>query len=337
MNIKAAGKEDHLRDLRAQAEQRVLHNPQHNIPELSEDEITELIHELETHQIELEMQNDELQLAQNALLELHEKYTDLYNNAPIGYLTTNIKGQITQTNITLAKMLGSAREALINQPFSSYIDPEDQDVFYLCRKRSVQILEKQSCELRLIQPTNIPFWVRLDFVCALNADQKCIEHRMVLSDISDRKLRENEIKKLSLAVDTSSSGVILTNLDGVIEYVNHSFSHMSGYSREEILGEKSSILSSGETPDEVYQELWDNVSHGKEWKGDLHNRKKGGGCYWASNSISAVRDDNGQITNYMCVQDDVTQKYELTEKLSYQASHDLLTGLINRREFERRA
>ena len=167
----------------------------------------------------------------------------------------------------------------------------------------------------------------------LGAEMKFIG---VLRDITKRKQVEQELRKLSRAVESSSSGVIITDLDGTIEYINEKFTEITGYSREEVIGQNTRILQSGETPDKVYVEMWENIATGGEWKGECRNRKKDGSLYWAHDSISAVKDETGVITHYISMQDDVTHELELKQQLSYQASHDDLTGLINRNEFERR-
>ena len=325
-----------LKNLRLQAEAQVQLSGTQNIPELSMDEIRSLIHELETHQIELEMQNDELQNSQDALSELHQRYSDLYDFAPIAYLTTNIKGNIVESNMTFAEMVGENRSSLLGQPLTGFIDRDDQDTFYVQSKKALHSEKTQSCELRLLSAAGDFIWTRMSINSVVGQSHESTQYRLVISDISESKRRECEIMKLSQAVESSSSAIFLTDLDGVIEYVNPSFTNMSGFTEKEAIGEKPNILKSGETPSIVYKELWQTITSGEDWGGEFHNRKKGGSFYWARNAISAVKDKQGEIISYICVQDDVTQEFELTKELSYQASHDLLTGLINRREFERR-
>ncbi len=158
-----------------------------------------------------------------------------------------------------------------------------------------------------------------------------------LINITERKYAENELRKLSLAVESSSSAVIITDLDGNIEYVNPHFTESTGYTKEEIIGKNTSILNSAETPEYILENLWKTIRSGKDWKGEIRNQKKDGSLYWAHYSISGVKNENGVITHYIAIEDDITKEYELTEQLSFQASHDILTGLINRREFESRA
>jgi len=179
----------------------------------------------------------------------------------------------------------------------------------------------------------------------------------IVRDITERKYTENSLaeksnelallnkqlqasndnlSKLSRAVNACSSSVIITDSKGRIEYVNPKFTAITGYQQAEVLAKKTRFLQSSATPSSTYSELWRTISAGKDWKGEFHNKKKDGSLYRARNSISSVKNTEGIITNYICIQDDVSHEYELSEKLSFQASHDSLTGLINRQEFERR-
>lgn len=156
------------------------------------------------------------------------------------------------------------------------------------------------------------------------------------TDISKRKEIELNLKKLSLAVEQSPNLVVITNTHGIIEYVNHKITELTGYLPEEVIGKQPSIFKSDKTPDSIHQELWDIISSGLEWRGILQNKKKNGEIYWAQESIAPVKDDDGIITHYVAIQEDVTAARALSEKVSYQANHDPLTGLINRQAFENR-
>ena len=133
----------------------------------------------------------------------------------------------------------------------------------------------------------------------------------------DKKLRESEVKirKLSHAIDQSSSTIVITDAKGNIEFVNPRFTELTGYTIEEVIGKNTHILKSGETPQEVYKELWKAISSGNEWRGEFCNRKKNGELYWESASISPVKNDKGVITNLIAVKDDVTEQKKMEEAL----------------------
>jgi len=152
----------------------------------------------------------------------------------------------------------------------------------------------------------------------------------------ERKLTQSQLNKLSLAVEHSPNAVMITNLDGMIEYINPKLSEITGYSEQEALGEKTSLLKSGKSDPAIYKELWGDINAGKEWRGELQNAKKNGELYWARESISPIFDKEGEITHFVTMQEDITESRRINAEITHQASHDVLTGLINRAEFERR-
>lgn len=158
----------------------------------------------------------------------------------------------------------------------------------------------------------------------------------VIRDINDRKLTENTLKKLNLAVDNSPNLIVITDKDGRIEYVNPKITEITGYTAAEVIGRKPNVFKSGDTPKKQYQELWDTINSGKIWRGTLKNKKKNGEIYWSQQSIAPVLDVEGTVTSFIGIQEDVTEALKLNEQISYQATHDPLTNLINRGEFERR-
>ena len=155
-----------------------------------------------------------------------------------------------------------------------------------------------------------------------------------LASIIERKETETKLQTLSHVVDASGSIIVITDHYGKIEYVNSQFTVVTGYSAEEVIGKSPRIFDAYETPDEIYQEMRETILSGEEWRGDFYNKEKNGQRYWSKSIVSPIRNDYGEISHIVSIQEDVTEQYELAQKLSYQASHDELTGLVNRREFE---
>ncbi len=124
-----------------------------------------------------------------------------------------------------------------------------------------------------------------------------------------------ETHKLSCAVEQSPCAVIVTDIKGNTEYINPRFTQLTSYTSEEVLGENPRILKSGEKSPEEYRKLWDTITSGKEWRGEFCNRKKNGSIYWASASISPVRNSKGVITNFVGIQEDITERKQTEEIL----------------------
>ena len=137
---------------------------------LSPEQIRKTLHELRMHQIELEMQNEELRTAQVEIEAARARYFDLYDLAPVGYCTLSEQGLILEANLTAATLLGTARDALIKQPISRFILKDDQDIYYLHRKKLFETGEPQECELRLVKSDGTRFWAHLTGTAAQAED-----------------------------------------------------------------------------------------------------------------------------------------------------------------------
>ena len=134
-------------------------------------------------------------------------------------------------------------------------------------------------------------------------------------DITARKKAEESLRKLSQAVEQSPVNVIITGLDGNIEYVNPRFSQLTGYTLAEVLGKNPRILKSGHTSDEEYRSLWQTITAGGEWSGEFLNKAKDGSLFWERALITSIKDEAGQITHFLAVKEDITKHKQVEEKL----------------------
>ena len=151
-----------------------------------------------------------------------------------------------------------------------------------------------------------------------------------------RKLQQQEsrIQMLSQAVEQAPAPVMITSVNGSIEYVNAMFSRLTGYQATEVLGRNPRFLKSGLNPIDVYNELWTTILNGKEWKGELANKRKNGSVYWEMVKICPLRDAASNITGFLKVSQDITERKQYEESLQYMGTHDPLTGLFNRAYFD---
>ncbi len=137
----------------------------------------------------------------------------------------------------------------------------------------------------------------------------------VVRDVTQEKSKEQLLRKLSHAVERTTSSIIITDGKGDIEYVNPRFCELTGYAFSEVIGKNPRFLKSGETSDVEYAELWLTISNGGEWQGEFHNRKKTGELFWESASIAPIFNDAGVITHYLAVKQDITQRKLMQMKL----------------------
>lgn len=138
---------------------------------------------------------------------------------------------------------------------------------------------------------------------------------VVIHDVTTRSRAERDLRKLTRAVEQSSASVVITDLDGNIEYVNPKFCELTGYSPEEALGHNPRILKSGVTPDATYREMWATLAAGRVWQGELCNRRKDGSLFWEEASISPLVESDGRVTHYVAVKEDVTERRRLAAEL----------------------
>jgi PAS domain S-box-containing protein len=184
-------------DLRRQAEEiargKEFQSPE-NLDRLSPEATRHLFHELRVHQVELEMQNEELRRAQEELEASRARYFDLYDLAPVGYVTLSEQGLILEANLTIVSLLGVTRDALVRQPLTRFIVREDQDIHYRHRKRLLETAESQVYEVRMSRKEADPFWARVEATAVheVGGDTVC---RVAVSDITRRILAEEAEKR----------------------------------------------------------------------------------------------------------------------------------------------
>ena len=133
---------------------------------------------------------------------------------------------------------------------------------------------------------------------------------------SERKQAQEQLSKLFQAVEQSPATVIIADTDGNIEYVNPKFTQLTGYTFEEVIGKNPRILNSGETPLEEYKLLWETITSGREWRGEFHNKKKNDEFYWESASISPIRNSKGDITHFLGVKEDITERKKAEKEMA---------------------
>lgn len=150
------------------------------------------------------------------------------------------------------------------------------------------------------------------------------------TDITEKKSKDESLRRLTQAVEQSPITIVITDLDANIVYANSNFTKVTGYTLEEALGKNPRILQSGRTPKATYDDMWAHLNAGVEWHGELINRSKDGMEYIESALISPVRQPNGEITNYLAIKQNITEKRQDEERIQQLAHFDHLTGLPNR-------
>ena len=320
------------KNIRSQAEKTLsLQNidKSQNLHEFTLDEIKETIHELEVHQIELKMQNEELLITQDELEKSKKRYFDLYDMAPIGYCALNKDGLIEEVNLAVSNLLEKDRNKLIKQAFNKFIFQDDQDIFYLYRKKVISSQKEDSCELRMVKEDKTTFWVNLTANAEIGTNKELV-FRLIINDISERRKFEDKLKLSASVFKNAGEAIMITNLHGIIHDVNETFTKITGYEKEEVIGKKTSILSSGEQNKEYYHAMWETLNSVGSWSGELWNRNKNRELFAVMLIINTVYDHDGIASHFVALFSDITEIKEYEDSLKNIAHFDQLTKLPNR-------
>jgi len=187
------------------------------------------------------------------------------------------------------------------------VHADDREAFWQSIQTSARELAPWQHEFRTRFADGTVRWLLGNAVPERDNDGSTLWHGFV-TDITERRKAEEALRKLSTAVEQSPASVVITNLDATIEYVNPQFSRVSGYSAAEAIGQNPRILQSKQTSPDTYRDMWATLSGGQAWHGELVNKRKNGELYWEESHIAPVKDTQGQITHYVAIKTDVTQR-----------------------------
>ncbi|PYG03889.1 PAS domain S-box-containing protein/diguanylate cyclase (GGDEF)-like protein [Thioalkalivibrio sp. ALE21] len=217
----------------------------------------------------------------------------------------------------------------------NFYAPESRDriraLFNDCIERGIPYDE----ELALIDAEGQRKWVRALGEPIRNTDGHIVGAQGAFQDLTRHREREHQIRRFRHIIEQSPAAVAVTDLQGRIEYVNPAFERVSGYSAEELEGQTPARIRSGNTPDELYRDLWTTITAGETWTGEIQNRHKDGTLFWEQEIISPLKDEQGRTINYVAIKQDITSLKQAQEQLRRIAYEDALTGLLSRPGFAR--
>ena len=242
--------------------------------------------------------------------------TNLLEAAPVGILTYRITGACVSSNAAAAQIIGATVEQLKQQNFREIASWKQSGLLEIA-ERAIATGVPQASELSMVTSYGRRVWLLVRVAVFRSQDEDVL--LLVLGDISELKRVEEELletgrvlrasqvelRKLSAAIEQSPASVIITDRSGDIEYVNPSFSAMSGYSPEDVIGQNPRMFKTGETPDDTYRSLWSTILGGGIWRGELRNKGKTGTSHWVRATISPIFDDRGDITHFMAIEEHI--------------------------------
>lgn len=332
-----------------------------NAAQLSSEVVPRLLHELQVYQMELEIQNEELREAQIALARSRDNYSDLYEFAPVGYLTLDRQGTIEQANLTAAKMLSTERKQLLGRKFSDFINDESLDTWHLHRREVFTEPKTVACELRMVSHGGASASFGLTSL-GFRDHQGIVSHcRTAIADVSDRRIAFDALSQLNIRLDESLSdkthqlghsvkqlrllskaiahlgeGVMITGDDldwpgPEILFVNEAMCRITGYEAAELIGQTPRILQGEATDSAVLERMRQELLLRGTSLVELVNYRKDGTTYDIEILVTPLFDANGKRTNFVSIQRDVTERNRIAEALrrEHEVNRNILDTIQN--------
>ena len=269
---------------------------------------------------------------ENALRDREERLAEAQEIAHLGNWSMEPNSDVVTCSEQVFRIFGREPESgpVSHRSFMDSIHPEDRPYAEEVLGRLATTGEPFDFEHRVVLSEGGERVVRV------RGGKVCDEHGALLrlvgtvQDVDEDRRRADRLRMLSYIVEQNSAVVVVTDTHGIIEYANPKFTEVTGYAVEDALGKTPSIMKSGETPREVYQDMWKALLAGKEWSGELLNTRKDGTYFWEFARIYPLRDDRGRVAHFVAIKEDITDRKRIEAELIHQRHYDPQTGLPNR-------
>ncbi|HLA35650.1 MAG TPA: PAS domain S-box protein [Rhodocyclaceae bacterium] len=257
----------------------------------------------------------ERRAAARALVQSEEKFRSLARVVPVGIFHADPDGRMTYVNEQFTALSGCSGKGALGRAWLEAVHIDDRAAVQQGWQHAVDAREPWSFEFRFQRGFSRTVWVLAQAQAELDEDKSVLGFVGSLTDITERREQEERIREaeqnallLLQAVEHSPVSIVITDRHGAIQYVNPGFTRISGYSRQEAIGGNPRLVQSGETPAATYEELWRTLLSGQAWQGILRNRRKDGVLIWEEMSISPIVAANGEVTHFVAVKEDVTER-----------------------------
>jgi len=251
---------------------------------------------------------------EGSLQKSEEKYRAIFDSSTEGILVAR-KGKIAFANPALKKMTGYSTEFFTSTLFTEFIHPDDREMFF---NRYKNTLSEENVEtgyqFRLLTASGEKRWININ--SSVLKWEGALSTLSFITDITERKKAEEDRGRLISAIEQVAETIVITDLRGSIQYVNPAFETVSGYGNEEVYRQNPRILKSGRQDDAFYNNLWETITSGETWQGQMVNKRKNGSFYTEEATISPVLDGAGKITSFVAVKRDITSEMDLKNRLA---------------------
>lgn len=272
----------------------------------------------------LRMDITERMLTQKALKASESRYRTLIEQAADGLIVTNEQGVITDCNRSAQLMLGQRAGHLLNRPLIDFIEPSERSQ-YLRQREDIHSRGSMLVQCRMLSQDGRALPVE---VSARSLPDGGIQS--LIRDVSERLSSEERLRLSATVFESTREGVVITDRNGFITAVNSAFTEITGFTEVEVRGKTPSILKSSRHDEAFYKEMWEAINGTGYWRGEIWNRRKNGEIFPQWETISTVKNEQGELTHFVAVFSDISDIKESESQLEYLAHHDPLTELPNR-------
>ncbi|MFZ5947279.1 MAG: PAS domain S-box protein [Stygiobacter sp.] len=250
----------------------------------------------------------------NALKESQERFKIIVENSPYAYVIHQ-NGKLVYANPATLKMINAhSLDEIIGKPIIDFVHPD-------YRKIAIERIKQGAKNLKPLPPLEEKLFTLdgKEFIAEVSSIpfylNGALAYQLIINDITNIKKANEQLLKLSKAVEFSSTGVVITDKNGKIEYVNKKFEQITGYTSDEVIGNTPRVIKSGKQNLEFYKNLWDIILKGENFSSIIVNKRKNGELYWELNSISSIKDNDGNITHFVAIKEDVTEQKLIEQQL----------------------
>ncbi len=257
----------------------------------------------------------ELKKAEEKIKKNEEKFRNIFNSLIDIYYQADLNGIITLISPSVEKVTGYKPKELIGKHASTvYKDESERKQFFT---KLLNEKEVKDYELKLIRKNGEMAVASINAHLILDKKNKPIAIKGMVRDITERVREEEKLRILALAIEHFDSAFVITDVNGVVEYINPAYEKITGYTKEEVIGKNQNILKSGKHNDEFYKNLWITISSGKVWRDIFINKRKDGTIYYEGGTVFPVFDKKGKIIHYAAIKKDITEKIKNQEELYF--------------------
>ena len=252
------------------------------------------------------------------IIQSRQRFQTMFEQAPIG-ITLNdtlLNDHSSEINDMYAQIVGRSKKEITEIGWIKTTHPDDiQEELINTERMNRGEIDGFNMKKRYIRPDNSIVWVNMVITRIKDENSNSSMYLCMIEDITNQKIIEDKIRIFSLAIEQSPISIIITDINGYIEYVNPKFYQTTGYTKKDVLGKTPRILKSGDKGINEYKELWDTITAGKEWHGEFRNLRKNGETYYESASISPIFNEKAEIINFVAIKEDITERKQAEKRI----------------------